>query len=217
MVPLRIECHLIDEVVSYHDLHLDSVLSYAVAEEQTQGAMLDGQTDYIHVPIPLAVLWRHSRTNAPLYASTNLATIDAPVSSIRYWHKRALEPTMTMRSLNTSKGSHKEKRVPMPTIVNRILYADAIGNPQEIARLLSALTAIGKKRVGVVYQWKVYRLNTFSLLDVNQCVRRPVPVSYALEAFGKYPLNDIQSIGYSPPYWHPVTRDLCLPAGTCVL
>lgn len=214
MTPLRVEVDLADSVVTYDGLHFDSILSYAVAEEVTEGAMLPPKAPWTEVPLPLVALWRN-RLGVPLWASTDLVPKRASVSSVRYWHKRGLEPAMSRRSIRLDKGKHKERRVPMPTIHAQTLIADVMGNGEEIARLLSVISSIGKKRnsAGAVLRWRIYEINRFELLDNAGCARRPIPVMYDLERDKGFRLDVGQHIAFSPPYWHPETRDMCVPAG----
>jgi len=217
MTPLRVEVDLADSVVTYDGLHFDAILSYAVVEEVTRGAMLPPQSPYIEIPLPLAVLWRN-RNNVPLYASTDLMPSGSSVSAVRYWHKRGLEPDMSHRSIRLGKGKHKERRVPMPTINAQTLAADVMGNAEEIARLLNAISTIGKKRnsAGAVLRWRIYEITRFQLVDNAGVARRPIPAMYYLERGNVLTLGGGQHIAFSPPYWHPATRDMCIPTGVSV-
>lgn len=217
MIPLRVEVDLADSVVTYNGLHFDAILSYAVVEAVTRGAMLPPQSPYIEIPLPLAVLWRN-RNDVPLYASTDLTPRGASVSAVRYWHKRSLEPSMSRKSIRVTKGVHKEKRVPMPTIHAQTLTADVIGNGDELARLLATVTSIGKKRnsAGAVLRWRIYEVDRFRLVDDAGFARRPLPVTYQLKRGQPVPLAAGQHISFSPPYWHPATRDMCVPTGVAV-
>lgn len=210
MVALRVECHLAEPAVSYQGLHFDSILSFAVVEEQTQGAMLPNKSSYVPVPLPLQALWS-SPIDVPLYAATDLMPPDSATTDIRYWHRRAITPRMTTKSLRTTAGRHKEKRTAMPTINNDVLIADAIGNLDEVSRLLQFVTSIGKKRStsGAVLHWKVYKIKEFALLAPDGTARRPIPVN----VLSKINLDVAQNLAYSPPYWHPDTKWLCIPAG----
>jgi len=211
MVPLRIECHLADSVVLTFPLHLDALLAYTVLEQATQGAMLPENSEYVRVPLPLACLWESE--GVPLWASTTLVPMGREVPSVRYWHRRALEPHMTRRSIRVTQGRHKELRTPAPTENAPVLVADLIGNIDEVSRLLGSITAIGKKRAsaGTVLQWRIYRIMAFSLRHEQQ-IRRILPVGYVMEQFGPVPM-DLAHVGFSPPYWHPATRRMCLLPG----
>ncbi|NJL56024.1 hypothetical protein HC928_13195 [bacterium] len=213
MVPLRVECHLADDAVLSDPLHLDALLSYAVVHRETRGAMLPNNNDYIYIPLPLRSLW-FSRQGVPLWASTDFEPEPGAVHSVRYWHRRGLEPHMSHKNLRPGIGPYKDRRTPMQT-VGGVLYADAIGNPEEIAALLSLISAVGKKRVsaGAVSHWRVYEITSFALIDDHNRSRRPIPGAYFVEQ-GDFSLGgDYHLIGFSPPYWHAATRALCVPAG----
>lgn len=209
-VPLRIECDLAEEVVNVNGIHFDAILSYAVVEKQTQGDMVSG-SEYVRVPLPLCAHWEN-QSGVPLWASTDLQPKEDVTTSTRYWHRRSLEPVMSRKNLRKTAGPYKERRVPMPTIVNATLVADVIGNADEIARLLKPITSIGKKRTGFVIAWRIYQIKSFTMIDDEGNARRPIPVM-SLES---WELNRASAIGYSPPYWHPATRQMCIPSGAKV-
>ncbi len=208
--PLRVTAYLASPVVTYHGLHLDGVLAYAVLEEATHGALVPQSGDYLLVPLPLRAVWR-SPLGVPLWSSTDLLPDGAPPTGVQYWHRRALEPTMTTRNLLTTKGRHKERRTPMPALRPARLVADVDGNAEEIARLLATVTSIGKKRVsaGRVLEWTIEEIPTFSFFDETGAARRPVPLAYG----GGDAAAGVE-IGFSPPYWHHATRASCVPPGS---
>lgn len=215
-VALRVECHLADSVVNTGGIHLDAILGYAVVERETQGAMLDTQ-NYVRIPLPLAILWE-SRTGIPLYASTDLLPDDKAITSLRYWHRRAIEPSMTHKNIRTSAGRHKERRTPMQ-VTEGVLCADVIGNLEEIALLLQNVSAVGKKRTaaGAVREWKIYQITEFSLLNNQRKALRPIPLKYVTDKVTNHIDQEFAWIGYSPPYWHVATRGVVIPTGAVVL
>lgn len=211
MMPLRVVCYLAAPVVTYDDLHLDAILSYAVVEEQTRGALLGTNREYMRIPLPLAEHWR-SPAGVPLWSSTTFRTSFEVVEDTRYLHRRALESRMTTRSIQTRKGRHKERRTPMPTHQVLQLQAECLGNAEEIGRLLSSVTAIGKKRAsgfGVVSRWQIDEIDSFSFIQDGQYAR-PTP----FVALDPIPIGlPLQQAGFSPPYWHAQTRTACIPRG----
>lgn len=213
MEPLRITAHMAAPVVNYAGLHLDGILAYTVVEALTLGQMLPQTASYIYVPLPLRAQW-HNVDGVPLWASTDMQPVGAFTEDTIYMHRRAPEPHMTLRSIHTTKGRHKELRTPMPALAANALTADVIGCGEEIARLLASVTSIGKKRGvnGAVLRWSIDSLpGGFSFIDEDGRARRPLPHAYLYNA--EEAQKPAQIIGFSPPYWHIATRARCVPAG----
>lgn len=213
MQPLQITAKLGSAPVSYQGLHFDSILAAKVVEEATDGQMLPQSPHYTFVPLPLKILW-HSAVGVPLWASTDLVPNGEVIRDVQYMHRRALEPKMQQKNIITKSGRHKEKRTPMPIIVANQLSCNVYGNAKEIARLLSNVTSIGKKRhsAGMVMEWIVEPVDEFSLVKGVKA-RRPLPVPAIYDAIASV---NSSHISYSPPYWLPATRDFCVPTGADV-
>lgn len=216
--PLRITVTLDAPVVTYENPHFDGILSRVVVERATQG-WVPGQIErYVRVPLPLKAIWEGeswAKERVPLWASTDLLPPEGRAARDELWvHRRALRPSMTRQNIQTTKGQHKERRTPLPVLVNRTLSCEVIGHADTIADLLQDVISIGKKRhvTGAVQSWNISRIRHFSLADPDGHLRRSVPLA-ALFPDG-HPLDvDAQHISFSPPYWHHSTRTLCLPAG----
>lgn len=214
MRPLRIVCELAAPVAHYHNLHFDAILAFQVLAEATRGRGCPPTEDYYEVPLPLREVWR-SEEGVPLYASTDLLSQSTHVQDVVYYHRRALEPTMTPKPLRTTQGRHKEKRTPLPTTVTSALSCDVLGNMDEIGRLLENLTAIGKKHstLGTVKRWLISPLETFSFVDKDHCARRPLPV---LALYGDnwiIGLDHAKHVAFTAPYWHWQSKTMCYDTG----
>lgn len=215
---LRITAHLAAPVAHYHDLHLDGILAYVVMEMAMQAPVSPLGDTWIEVPLPLGVLWRDDQTGVPLWASTDFVPVDLSEDSATYHHRRAPEPSMTKRNLDTGAGRHKERRSPIPTTHTNALYADCIGNADALRELLKRIGSIGKKRhtLGAVREWTIEAMPSFSLVDEQRRARRPLPL-LALLGGTVYPLPlDFSFQGIAPPYWHITTRMMCVAAGTLI-
>lgn len=212
MRPLRIVAELADPVAYYHPVHFDGILSSAVVEDVTGGAGVPPSSDWYYIPLPLRVVWR-TQDGVPLWASTDMEPVGQYENEIIYWHRRAPEPYMTWRNIITTSGRHKEKRTPLPCIVANEMACHVIGNANEIARLLERVTAIGKKRhsLGAVRRWLISPIDEFSFVR-DGVFLRPVPA-------GMFGGVDIDAMGtlrleaFTPPYWHVMSRAMCIPAG----
>lgn len=207
MQALKITAQLASPVISYMGLHLDAILAYAVVERQTDGEMFVSE-DYVRIELPLAVTWE-SKAGVPLWSSTDLLPVGIPIEDVQYFHRRAIGSRMSKKNIRTGTGRHKEKRVPMPTINVPELVAYAMGDAEQIAELLSGVTAIGKKRAGRVMAWHIEEVESFSFFDEYDFALCPVPC----ESRGVMAL-DAHYVAFSPPYWHSATRAFCWLTGT---
>lgn len=211
MSPLLVECGFSSAVAVNDNLHLDALLTSVVSAEILQGLPFPCGKEYVRVPAPLASLWCNAN-NAPLYASTDLVPTDETQTDSTYIHSRALPPTMSRENLETGKGRFKEKRTAVHLVTNRTFAALAYGNAAEVARLLNALSSIGFKHgvFGSVKYWRVTEIERFSLVDERGCALRPLPERWLYA--DAITLNS-QAVGFSPPYWHASTRELCAVTG----
>jgi hypothetical protein len=216
-VPLRIEAHTADAVVTYQGLHLDSILTHPVVMEATNGAGLPNNHPYEPIPLPIERLWT-SPDGVPVWAATDLVPKGEAAKATRYWHRRAIRQDMTLRNIRVSEGQHKELRSPMPTVNAEAWIADVIGNAEEITRLLAYVSAIGKKRgtAGAILKWVVYEIQSFDLRTPSGAYRRAMPFELLLaEDNRRDPFTlPLQQIAVSPPYWHHNTQMMAIPAGT---
>lgn len=215
--PLAITCALDSPLLSYAPVHFDSLLSYAVYEQATQGqGIAHDPRRPIFIPLPLAQVWEWQ--SIPLWASTDLLANDGLQQSPLYIHRRSLEPHQTLANLVTSKGRYKDKRVALPMVANATLRAEVIGNAEVIAELLQKVTSIGKKRNahGAVGSWIIEPIARFTLLDAERKTKRVIPFHYFVEEEGFTPAALPQQIAFAPPYWHPLLVAACLPTGTTV-
>lgn len=209
MQPLQITAHFDTPVVAYYSLHFDAILSHAVFTRAIGN--ITPFEDYLHIPLPLAALW-HSPTGVPLWASTDMIPHEDAIRDELWLHRRALEPNMTHQNISTVKGRHKEKRTPLPALNTQTLTCFVIGDPNAIADLLRDVGSIGKKRhiAGAVRQWEIVPAPAFALQDEQFRLLRPVPVS----AVGEFPIDTpFAWLGFSPPYWHTATHQICMPPG----
>lgn len=210
MRPLRIRAELGAPVAFYQPVHLDGILSHAVIAEATRGMMLPDNAPLTTIPLPLQVLWRRG-DGQPLWASTDFAPVGDAIRSQTYMHRRALDPKMTPRNIDTAAGRHKERRTPLPTMHNTKLVADVIGNPEALSKLLHSVTAIGKKHhsFGAVLRWTIDEADEFVLIDAERRARRPIPV----QALGITADLGAAYVGFTPPYWHFGNREFCHDTG----
>lgn len=219
MQPLKITCELLAPVAHYHNVHFDGILSYAAMEEATQGRMVAQSSDYYTVPLPIKTVW-HSGLGVPLHAVTDMQPHSSNVQDVIYYHRRALEPTMTKKTIRTTQGRHKEKRTPIPASVTSALVCYAYGNMEEIGRLLQPMAAVGKKHntLGTVKRWLITPVEYFSFVDKEHHARCPLPLA-ALYGDDKMPFDMIMEckhLGFTSPYWHWMSKSTCVDTGRYV-
>lgn len=190
-------------------VHLDGLLSQAVLTAHPCAPQFNGQACI--VPLPLEILWISPQW-LPLWAASDMLPGD-PVTAREYWHKRypshRAEFGSKMAAVTTA-GRWKEYRVPLNAVRANLLHGIAIGNKDEITRLLGFVSHIGKKGsagYGRVAQWQVDAIDAADPLDLI-IAAKSVPVDYAQskDIAGKYsPLR-----GWTPPYWYAPYHSPCI-------
>ena len=209
MTPLIIECEVDSPLGGYHPLTLDGLLAWSMVNEAMRGNQLDNSQSPYLLPAPLRLLWR-SPAGMPLWAANWFEPVGANRKVSLWWHKRAIKPEhaalrkgVSKASVSEVMGRFKEKRIPMPAQIASTWTTTCIGNPNEIARLLQSVDAVGKKRNARVSRWTIRPAESFEFT-------RFVPVAYIHETQGGFPLNS-QIAGWTPPYWDgmPECKAMC--------
>ena len=197
--PLVITAEMITPVLHAEgkNTHLDGILAAAVLTDHPHPSAFG---DIITLPLPLELAWV-SPQGYPLWASTPLIPADEGVMGREYWHKRYPGHRAEFgdkQSANTSAGRWREFRVPVAAHSTNRLVAMAIGNADEVLRLLNGVSHIGKKTTigyGRVARWQVTTGHDHTLADV--LAHRAVPVASGLVE-GRVERHR----GWTPPYWH---------------
>jgi CRISPR type IV-associated protein Csf3 len=221
-VPLRVVVTLTagSRVAGYDPVNLDNLLARAVVDEATEGLGLPDEPCAYRLPVPLQLLWT-SDDDLPLWAATQFAPVGDSATDVAYWHKRAQPGRFTKTksgrfSISATNGRYMERRVPLPTIVCDTWRADAIGDPEEVARLLASISYIGKRRTngfGEVREWRVEPLESFQLVRDDR-LTRPLPAEAVHLLRGVVPDAAPAPIGWTPPEWKPALFRLGWYAGT---
>lgn len=223
--PIRVTLRLASPLGGSEALHLDGLLAQALVAQATQGHGLEPTTEPYDQPLPLACLWREPERGLPLWACTAFAPVGLAYQDVSTWTRQDMHPAIVQRTKRgdayaprRTEGAEKAQGVPLPTTIAEAWTADAIGDPQIVASLLTQISHVGKKRsqgFGVVADWEVQPISTFALTDDAGSLRRPVPVA-AVQAWG-VPLPmpfSAGMLGWTPPYWHLGSMAMCLPAGS---
>ena len=185
------------------ELHVDSILSWAVANIHPAEPLRKDRSAELVFPLPIKLMWV-SGMGLPLWCCGDMRPTEF-FESREYWHKR-----FDVRSTNdwgakpstpTSRGRFKEYRVPMATRITNdsTVAAICIGNQAEVARLLAIVHQVGKKGTqgfGAVLEWSVEPCEaTESMIMAT----RNVPLDYAGDVEGG---KVSARAGWTPPYWY---------------
>ena len=210
MAPFCLTLRTLKPVAGNDALHLDGLLAKAVVIEAMRGKPLAPTEDAYYMPLPLGLERLH--LGLPVWQCNDFAAVDAAVGHTHY-HQRSdsnpYDPAATVATLPqkkrrrmppTTEGQYMSYRVPLQYTEADCWQCEAVGNADEVLRLLNEyISSVGKKGShgwGRVLSWAVESINQFEL-------SRPVPT-----AVGTGPFN-AQIMGWTPPYWHRGLWRLC--------
>lgn len=209
---VKITCNLRNNrVAGFDPICFDNILAAAVVREAMQGRRLQNTlTGMYDIRVPLICLYEDER-GRPLWASSALLPQGYLIEDRQYFHKRKQTGRYTgtksgKLNLDSQRGRFMERRYIALTTVCDTLEAVAVGDPEEIARLLEQITHIGKYRsigYGEVDTWEITMLSdTYDktiILDDGRLIK-DIPVS-ALETFGWATEEEPVMTAWTPPYW----------------
>ena len=192
-------------------LHLDGIIAAAVLASHPCPAQYPKGAAI--VPLPLQMLWTNE-DGWPLWASSDLVPQGEAIQSREYWHKRYPTHRADLggkMNANTSAGRWREYRVPITTVVTDRVQALAIGNLDEVRRLLGHVSHIGKKGAAGYgrVQWDVQPA-TMSDQDALLAIHtgRALPIGYAAEQ--GISGTTLPVAGWTPPYWYAPNHCGCI-------
>lgn len=217
----QVRVTLSQPIGGYDPIHLDGLLQSAVVLDALEGIPLERSSTPYTIPLPLEVLWR-SPDGLPLYQCSSLLPVGRVKSSIFTWTKKNEESVSRFAARkkdgtewqpDNGSGQHKEYCMPLPVKSSTSLIGYAVGDLEEISRLLKLLPALGKKTA--------WGLGSIANVAINPCSRvsrfcfvreqrllRPVPV-VACQDLGLAVTGEPQFAGYTPPYWLPANQANC--------
>lgn len=216
--PLLIRAELFEPVIPAEPrgaLHLDSLLGTRVLDSHPKAPVYSNGFPSV-APLPLELEWI-SEEGRPLWVCSELRAQGDVLRAPFYWHKRYPQDRAhlgTKVRAEARSGRWKEYRMPLSGTVVPELRGVCIGNAEEVARLLSSLTHIGKK-IGYGFgrvAWSVDRLDIDSEIIRGVALRcRSVPVKYIMDTEGE--LNLKENVSYSrrswcAPSWYAPWHDL---------
>lgn len=199
-------------------IHLDSVLGSMVLDSHPKAPLFPENGSPVTVPLPVELAWV-SPEGLPLWALSDLRPQGDAIRSQEYWHKRAPSDRMDLANkqrLEARRGRWKEYRIPLSTIRVPEIRAVGVGDPIEVARLLSHVSHVGKKAsqgFGRV-EWSVVPWDV-PTEDAQKAalMARPVPARYLFEAEGEINLSEGTNYtrrSFCPPHWYAPWWDLAV-------
>lgn len=222
--PLLIRGELFEPVVPAEPrgaLHLDSLLGTSVLNAHPRAPYFGKSGFPVVVPLPLELEWV-SEDGKPLWVCSELRGQGDMMRAPFYWHKRYPEDRAHLSkkvSAKTRAGRWKEYRIPMSGVDVPEIRAACIGNAEEVARLLSFITHVGKK-IGYGFgrvEWTVDVLDADEEMIREVCMNvRPVPAKYLMEAEGELSMSEGSGWSrrsFSPPHWYAPWWDLAVVRG----
>lgn len=223
MQPLMVTAQLDGPAYLPDPLYLDSLLAAAVVREVYESSLIPDVP--LHhspvVPMPLQTLWRDER-GYPFTACTAFQPDGHIESDVYYHHKRHHPGTFTKRaktgqpfSVKSTDGRWMDRQRPLTTQVVERLICTAVGDFDEICRLLVQVTHIGKERsrgIGRVRQWNIVPASEFSLVQ-NGRLAANVPYAAARALGLKLPPQLTQG-AWTAPRWQNGAYSLVHPVGT---
>jgi hypothetical protein len=172
----------------------------------------DPTVDPPDLPLPLAACAAGGDWH---WAATFAQPIPPCTLEVHYWHSRLdeLHAELAVARLPTRLPSHhgryRARRMPLVVTVTRGLRWRGVGDPDEVARLLTPVIAVGARRghgEGAVLGWEVTRdpagdPDRFAHLGPDGTLARPCPPGCA----GRLglPVGELGVAGLRPPYKHP--------------
>lgn len=218
----QIRLTLSQPIGGYDPIHLDGLLQAALVQDALQGVPLERSHTPYRIPLPVEVIWR-SPEGLPLYHCSSLLPQGGVKQSVYTWTKKNDESISrfavrkkdgTEWQPDNGSGQNKEYCMPLPIKSISCLIGYAVGDLEEIRRLLVGLSGIGKK-----VSWGLGNMTSVAVepspLESRWCfvrgerLLRPVPLA-ACRDLGLKPVGDSQLVGYTPPYWLSVNQAPCL-------
>jgi CRISPR type IV-associated protein Csf3 len=162
-----------------------------------------------------------SRDESFWYWACSTAQIVAQGRDTQYWNKRFdTQPNLSkhidfggrVEKVLIEQGRYKAYHMPLATMVTDRIVWYAVGDAEMIARLLSPITAIGKKHAqgqGHVLRWEVEPIAEDYSEWKDGRLMRPIPGPLVRNM---HPL-DMQHIAFRAPQWHVLNQAMCVTKG----
>jgi len=218
--PCRVGVWLTQPIGGYDHTHIDGLLSSAVVRDALRGVPLLPRPEPYAIPLPMEVLWR-SQTGLPLYHCSSLLPSGEFRQSVFTWTKKN-DPSVSYfterkrdgseRQPDNGSGPDKEYCVGLQIKSIPHLMGVAVGDIEEIKRLLAMVWGVGKKialGLGTIAHIEAVpcEIQGYCFVEYS-ALKRPVPAE-ACKDLGLSLVGDVQLAGYTPPYWLPANQADC--------
>lgn len=216
MRPLKIAFQMSLPYSCLDPFHLDSLLAFFSLQEMLGECFYtNDDSQVIHAPLPLArTVVNQEKDIWFWHASAGISEV--LYEEIASWKKRwddENDDLVQEKRGGSLKIDHKRsffKSYSMPLVItgSKSIHFYVVGNEQEIRKLLSNCTHIGKKRsqgYGEVKKIEIHDTNDNYSCWIADKPMRAMPAHNV--DVSKFPM--LQRMGYRPPYWHPINMALC--------
>jgi CRISPR type IV-associated protein Csf3 len=201
----------------HEGLPLDGILSYAAGREQLGEDFyhLDPRTDYVPIDLPLEKRGAGERW---FWAASFALWGDEAAEGTDHWNKRFDDQRAETfadfggrkAQVVTSQGRFRSYHMPVPTFSVGRMEWFAVGDGEEVRRLLAGVTHVGKKTsqgFGRIREWQVEEAAEDWSVWKDGRLTRAVPTG-SPELAGAT-LYDLRLCGFRPPYWLPQHQTAC--------
>lgn len=217
---LKVTAHMLDGRINSHDglFNLDSILAYAWMKEHHPDKLYNSEITRDGLVEPsLPLEWRGDH-----WASSSGFFVQYK-ESIEHYHRRFndkeaqdyIDFGKRRGSVNTKSGEFKAYRMPQPIRLIPKIEFYAMGNKDEIERLLNThITNVGKKGAqgyGAVREWTVEPIEEDWTETGPYGVMRPTPFDGELPSGERY---QVRQSGTKPPYWLRDNQEICIIPNT---
>lgn len=186
-------------------LHLDALLTWALAPRQGVRPALTRDDPPEHVDLPL--LRQHFAGGLWCWRASALLPEGPLGEDLQFWRCRFRQgrADLSTGSPNLTNGTWRDWNMPMPLLLTRRLVAYAEGNRKECRRLLAEVRFLGKKRAYGC--GRVVGLDLLETAEDWSIARDGLAMRWQPDESGT------RRVRLRPPYWNRVDRVTCCEVG----
>lgn len=189
----------------FEPLHLDSLLSWALAPFHCKGEAPGRDDEPYDIPLPLGK-WKINGIWG-WHASALFPDGDV-AESLQYWRKRFRQSKVDCckQNPNLSNGPYREYNVSMPLLLCHKMTAYAFGSRKRVAHVL-------RKQVRFIGKKKAYGKGVITNIDVDVIDKDRSLINEGITTRYLPDKNGIRLIRPRPPYWNNVGKVKCCNVG----
>ena len=211
MAPLRITAWLQSPVLSDNYLPIDGVLYYEAMRRRygDQYLTTPGGMHPAAVPGTQLPLARREEHGPMWYYAASFAQWSEPIARGQdHWNRRVDMSLVDLvdwqgrkSRIDVASGAYKSFHMPIYYRHSLSVVWYVVGQQEEIERLLSQITNVGKKISqgwGAILKWKIEEIDDdWSVRGAKGQLMRPVPSDHGVQ------------VGFRPSYWLPKNQTIC--------